>query len=174
MTGIDLRATQVQRAHAVICAAALTLTRERGCAAMAADDVAAFAGVSRRIVFNHFASRASLLVIDLEPPAPTVIEAFVSSSGNLPEDPSALLASGTGSVGSERSWLLSFPEIMWNNPEMECAVHGRPCITVQSLAEIAGHHLGTESDDLRIRAVVALTMAVQRSPLDLWYGRSHP
>ena len=73
VTGTDLRATQAQRTRAAIRAAALTLTRERGYAAMTVDDVAALAGVSRRTVFNHFASKADLLVVGLEPPAPEVV-----------------------------------------------------------------------------------------------------
>ena len=174
MTGTDLRATQAQRTRAAIRAAALTLTRERGYAAMTVDDVAALAGVSRRTVFNHFASKADLLVVGLEPPVPAVVEAFVNGSGSLLEDLGTLLASGAESVESERGWLLSFPEIVRDNPEVERAVHERLRIVAQSLAEAAGRRLGAEPDDPRTRAVVALAMAVQRSSLDLWCGRSHP
>ena len=174
MTGTDLRATQAQRTRAAIRAAALTLTRERGYAAMTVDDVAALAGVSRRTVFNHFASKADLLVVGLEPPAPAVVEAFVNGSGSLLEDLGTLLASGAESVESERGWLLSFPEIVRDNPEVERAVHERLRIVAQSLAEAAGRRLGAEPDDPRTRAVVALAMAIQRSSLDLWCGRSHP
>ena len=174
MTGTDLRATQAQRTHAAIRAAALTLTRERGYAAMTVDDVAALAGVSRRTVFNHFASKADLLVVGLEPPAPEVVEAFVDGSGSLLEDLGTLLASGAETVESERGWLLSFPEIVRDNPEVERAVHERLRIVAQSLAEAAGRRLGAEPDDPRTRAVVALAMAIQRSSLDLWCGRSHP
>ena len=174
MTGTDLRATQAQRTRAAIRAAALTLTRERGYAAMTVDDVAALAGVSRRTVFNHFSSKADLLVVGLEPPAPAVVEAFVNGSGSLLEDLGALLASGAESVESERGWLLSFPEIVRDNPEVERAVHERLRIVAQSLAEAAARRLGAEPDDPRTRAVVALAMAVQRSSLDLWCGRSHP
>ena len=174
MTGTDLRATQAQRTRAAIRAAALTLTRERGYAAMTVDDVAALAGVSRRTVFNHFASKADLLVVGLEPPAPEVVEAFVNGSGSLLEDLGVLLASGAESVESERGWLLSFPEIVRDNPEVERAVHERLRIVAQSLAEAAGRRLGAEPDDPRTRAVVALAMAIQRSSLDLWCGRSHP
>ena len=174
MTGTDLRATQAQRTRAAIRAAALTLTRERGYAAMTVDDVAALAGVSRRTVFNHFASKADLLVVGLEPPAPAVVEAFVNGSGSLLEDLGTLLASGAESVESERGWLLSFPEIVRDNPEVERAVHERLRIVAQSLAEAAGRRLAAEPDDPRTRAVVALAMAIQRSSLDLWCGRSHP
>ena len=174
VTGTDLRATQAQRTRAAIRAAALTLTRERGYAAMTVDDVAALAGVSRRTVFNHFSSKADLLVVGLEPPAPSVVEAFVNGSGSLLEDLGVLLASGAESVESERGWLLSFPEIVRDNPEVERAVHERLRIVAQSLAEAAGRRLGAEPDDPRTRAVVALAMAVQRSSLDLWCGRSHP
>ena len=174
MTGTDLRATQAQRTRAAIRAAALTLTRERGYAAMTVDDVAALAGVSRRTVFNHFASKADLLVVGLEPPAPEVVEAFVNGSGSLLEDLGTLLASGAESVESERGWLLSFPEIVRDNPEVERAVHERLRIVAQSLAEAAARRLGAEPDDPRPRAVVALAMAIQRSSLDLWCGRSHP
>ena len=174
MTGTDLRATQAQRTRAAIRAAALTLTRERGYTAMTVDDVAALAGVSRRTVFNHFASKADLLVVGLEPPAPEVVEAFVNGSGSLLEDLGTLLASGAESVESERGWLLSFPEIVRDNPEVERAVHERLRIVAQSLAEAAGRRLGAEPDDPRTRAVVALAMAIQRSSLDLWCGRSHP
>ena len=174
MTGTDLRATHAQRTRAAIRAAALALTRERGYAAMTVDDVAALAGVSRRTVFNHFSSKADLLVVGLEPPAPAVIEAFVNGSGSLLEDLGSLLASGAEAVESERGWLLSFPEIVRDNPEVERAVHERLRIVAQSLAEAAGRRLGAEPDDPRTRAVVALAMAVQRSSLDLWCGRSHP
>ena len=174
MTGTDLRATQAQRTRAAIRAAALTLTRERGYTAMTVDDVAALAGVSRRTVFNHFSSKADLLVVGLEPPAPEVVEAFVDGSGSLLEDLGTLLASGAETVESERGWLLSFPEIVRDNPEVERAVHERLRIVAQSLAEAAGRRLGAEPDDPRTRAVVALAMAIQRSSLDLWCGRSHP
>ena len=174
MTGTDLRATQAQRTRAAIRAAALTLTRERGYAAMTVDDVAALAGVSRRTVFNHFASKADLLVVGLEPPAPEVVEAFVNGSGSLLEDLGTLLVSGAETVESERGWLLSFPEIVRDNPEVERAVHERLRIVAQSLAEAAARRLGGEPDDPRPRAVVALAMAIQRSSLDLWCGRSHP
>ena len=174
VTGTDLRATQAQRTRAAIRAAALTLTRERGYAAMTVDDVAALAGVSRRTVFNHFSSKADLLVVGLDPPEPAVVEAFVNGSGSLLEDLGALLASGAESVESERGWLLSFPEIVRDNPEVERAVHERLRIVAQSLAEAAARRLGAEPDDPRPRAVVALAMAIQRSSLDLWCGRSHP
>ena len=174
VTGTDLRATQAQRTRAAIRAAALTLTRERGYAAMTVDDVAALAGVSRRTVFNHFASKADLLVVGLEPPAPEVVEAFVNGSGSLLEDLGDLLASGAEAVESERGWLLSFPEIVRDNPEVERAVHERLRIVAQSLAEAAGRRLGAEPDDPRTRAVVALAMGIQRSSVDLWSGRTHP
>ena len=174
MTGTDLRATQAQRTRAAIRAAALTLTRERGYAAMTVDDVAALAGVSRRTVFNHFSSKADLLVVGPELPTPEVVEAFVNGSGSLLEDLGVLLASGAESVESERGWLLSFPEIVRDNPEVERAVHERLRIVAQSLAEAAARRLGAEPDDPRPRAVVALAMAIQRSSLDLWCGRSHP
>ena len=174
MTRADLRATQARRTRAAIRAAALTLTRERGYAAMTVDDVAALAGVARRTVFNHFSSKADLLVVGPEPPAPEVVEAFVNGSGSLLEDLGDLLASGAEAVESERGWLLSFPEIVRDNPEVERAVHERLRIVAQSLAEAAGRRLGAEPDDPRTRAVLALAMAIQRSSLDLWCGRSHP
>ena len=174
MTGTDLRATQAQRTRAAIRAAALTLTRERGYAAMTVDDVAALAGVSRRTVFNHFASKADLLVVGLEPPAPAVVEAFVNGSGSLLEDLGVLLASGAEAVESERGWLLSFPEIVRDNPEVERTIHERLRAIAVSLTDAASRRLGTEPDDPRARAVVALAMAIQRSAMDLWCGRSHP
>nr|WP_315545358.1 TetR/AcrR family transcriptional regulator [Actinomyces oris] len=174
MTRADLRATQARRTRAAIRAAALTLTRERGYAAMTVDDVAALAGVSRRTVFNHFSSKADLLVVGPELPTPEVVEAFVNGSGSLLEDLGDLLASGAEAVESERGWLLSFPEIVRDNPEVERAVHERLRIVAQSLAEAAGRRLGAEPDDPRTRAVLALAMAIQRSSLDLWCGRSHP
>ena len=174
MTGTDLRATQAQRTRAAIRAAALTLTRERGYAAMTVDDVAALAGVSRRTVFNHFSSKADLLVIGLEPPEPEAVEAFINGSGSLLEDLGALLASGAEAVESERGWLLSFPEIVRDNPEIERAIHERLRAITASLADAAGRRLGTGPDEPRTRAVVALAVAIQRSAMDLWCGRTHP
>lgn len=125
MTGTDLRATHAQRTRAAIRAAALTLTRERGYSAMTVDDVATLAGVSRRTVFNHFSSKADLLVVGLEAPESEAVEAFVNGSGSLLEDLGTLLASGAEAVESERGWLLSFPEIVRDNPEIERTIHER-------------------------------------------------
>ena len=174
MTGTDLRATQAQRTRAAIRAAALTLTRERGYSAMTVDDVATLAGVSRRTVFNHFSSKADLLVIGLEPPEPEAVEAFINGSGSLLEDLGALLASGAEAVESERGWLLSFPELVRDNPEIERTVHERLHVIAISLTDATSRRLGAEPDDPRARAVVALAMAIQRSALDLWCGRTHP
>ena len=174
VTGTDLRATQAQRTRAAIRAAALTLTRERGYSAMTVDDVAVLAGVSRRTVFNHFSSKADLLVVGLEPPDPEVVEAFINGSGSLLEDLGVLLASGAEAVESERGWLLSFPEIVRDNPEIERTIHERLRAIAISLTDAASRRLGAEPDDPRARAVVALAMAIQRSAMDLWCGRTHP
>ena len=174
VTGTDLRATHAQRTRAAIRAAALTLTRERGYSAMTVDDVATLAGVSRRTVFNHFSSKADLLVVGLEPPEPEAVEAFINGSGSLLEDLGVLLASGAEAVESERGWLLSFPEIVRDNPEIERTIHERLRAIAVSLTDAASRRLGTEPDDPRARAVVALAMAIQRSAMDLWCGRTHP
>ena len=174
MTGTDLRATHAQRTRAAIRAAALTLTRERGYSAMTVDDVATLAGVSRRTVFNHFSSKADLLVVGLEPPEPEVVEAFINGSGSLLEDLGVLLASGAEAVESERGWLLSFPEIVRDNPEIERTIHERLRAIAVSLTDAASRRLGSEPDDPRARAVVALAMAIQRSAMDLWCRRTHP
>ena len=174
VTGTDLRATHAQRTRAAIRAAAFTLTRERGYSAMTVDDVATLAGVSRRTVFNHFSSKADLLVVGLEPPEPEVVEAFINGSGSLLEDLGTLLASGAESVESERGWLLSFPEIVRDNPEIERTIHERLRAIAISLTDAASRRLGAEPDDPRARAVVALAMAIQRSAMDLWCGRTHP
>ena len=172
VAGTDLRATQAQRTRAAIRAAALALTRERGYAAMTVDDVATLAGVSRRTVFNHFSSKADLLVVGLEPPEPEAIEAFINGSGSLLEDLGVLLASGAEAVESERGWLLSFPEIVRDNPEIERTIHERLRAIAVSLTDAVSRRLGAEPDDPRARAVVALAMAIQRSAMDLWCGRT--
>ena len=172
MTGTDLRATQARRTRAAIRAAALALTRERGYEAMTVDDVAALAGVSRRTVFNHFSSKTDLLVVGLEPPEPEAIETFVDGTGSLLEDLGVLLASGAEAVESERGWLLSFPEIVRDNPEIERTIHERLRAIAVSLTDAASRRLGSEPDDPRARAVVALAMAIQRSAMDLWCGRT--
>jgi len=141
---------------------------------MTVDDVAALAGVSRRTVFNHFSSKTDLLVVGLDPPEPEAIETFVNGTGSLLEDLGALLVSGAEAVESERGWLLSFPEIVRDNPEIERAIHERLRAIAVSLADAAGRRLGTEPCDPRTRAVVALAMAIQRSAVDLWCGRTHP
>ena len=174
VTGTDLRATHAQRTRAAIRAAALTLTRERGYSAMTVDDVATLAGGSRRTVFNHFSSKADLLVVGLEPPEPEAVEAFINGSGSLLEDLGTLLAFGAEAVESERGWLLSFPEIVRDNPEIERTIHERLRAIAVSLTDAASRRLNTEPDDPRARAVVALAMAIQRSAMDLWCGRTHP
>ena len=174
MTRPDLRTAHARRTRAAIRAAALCLTRERGYVAMTVDDVAALAGVSRRTVFNHFSSKADLIVVGLDPPDPDDVEAFVSGTGTLLEDLGSLLAAGAESVEPERDWLLACPEVVRDNPEVERAVHERLWAISLSLAEAVARRLGAAPDDPRVRAVVALAMAIQRTAIDLWAGEDTP
>ena len=168
MTRTDLRAAHARRTRAAIRAAALTLTRERGYAAMTVDDVAALAGVSRRTVFNHFSSKADLLVIGPDAPEPEAVEAFVAGAGSLLEDLGALLASGVQSLEPEHAWLLAFPEVVRDNPEVERAVHERFEAVERVLEEAAGRRLGLPATDARVIAVVGLCVAVQKGAVRLW------
>ena len=171
MTRPDLRTAHARRTRAAIRAAALCLTRERGYVAMTVDDVAALAGVSRRTVFNHFSSKADLIVVGLDPPDPDDVEAFVSGTGTLLEDLGSLLASGAESVEPERDWLLACPEVVRDNPEVERAVHERLWAISLSLAEAVARRLGAAPDDPRVRAVVAMAMAIQRTAMGMWAGK---
>ena len=168
MTRTDLRAAHARRTRAAIRAAALTLTRERGYAAMTVDDVAALAGVSRRTVFNHFSSKADLLLIGPDAPEPEAVEAFVAGAGSLLEDLGALLASGVQSLEPEHTWLLAFPEVVRDNPEVERAVHERFEAVERVLEEAAGRRLGLPATDARVIAVVGLCVAVQKGAVRLW------
>ena len=168
MTRTDLRAAHARRTRAAIRAAALTLTRERGYAAMTVDDVAALAGVSRRTVFNHFSSKADLLLIGPDAPEPEAVEAFVAGAGSLLEDLGALLASGVQSLEPEHDWLLAFPEVVRDNPEVERAVHERFEAVERVLEEAAGRRLGLPATDARVIAVVGLCVAVQKGAVRLW------
>ena len=168
MTRTDLRAAHARRTRAAIRAAALTLTRERGYAAMTVDDVAALAGVSRRTVFNHFSSKADLLLIGPDAPEPEAVEAFVAGAGSLLEDLGALLASGVQSLEPEHAWLLAFPEVVRDNPEVERAVHERFEAVERVLEEAAGRRLGLPATDARVIAVVGLCVAVQKGAVRLW------
>ena len=171
MTRPDLRIAHARRTRAAIRAAALCLTRERGYVAMTVDDVAALAGVSRRTVFNHFSSKADLLVVGLEPPDPDDVEAFVSGTGALLEDLGSLLAAGAESVEPEHDWLLACPEVVRDNPEVERAVHERLWAISSSLTEVVARRLGAAPDDPRVRAVVAMAMAIQRTAMAMWAGK---
>ena len=168
MTRTDLRAAHARRTRAAIRAAALTLTRERGYAAMTVDDVAALAGVSRRTVFNHFSSKADLLLIGPDAPEPEAVEAFVAGAGSLLEDLGALLASGVQSLEPEHAWLLAFPEVVRDNPEVERAVQERFEAVERVLEEAAGRRLGLPVTDARVIAVVGLCVAVQKGAVRLW------
>lgn len=160
-----------RRTRAAIRAAALTLTRERGYAAVTVDDVAALAGVSRRTVFNHFDSKADLLVVGPEPPEPEAVEAFVAGSGPLLEDLTTLLVCGAQPLESERGWLVGFEGIVRDNPEVERAVHERFRSFAFSLTDAVSRRLRVPVDDARVRAVVALTISIQHAAMDLWTGR---
>ena len=165
MTRTDLRAAHARRTRAAIRAAALALTRERGYAAMTVDDVAALAGVSRRTVFNHFSSKVELLVIGPETPEPEAIEAFVAGSGPLLEDLGTLLVSGAQALEPERAWLMSFPQIVRDNPEVERAVHERFQAVERVLEDAASRRLGLPSSAPQVRAVLALSSAVQKASI---------
>ena len=171
MTRPDLRTAHARRTRAAIRAAALCLTRERGYVAMTVDDVAALAGVSRRTVFNHFSSKADLIVVGLDPPDPDDVEAFVSGTGTLLEDLGSLLASSAESVEPERDWLLACPEVVRDNPEVERAVHERLWAISSSLTEAVARRLRAAPDDPRVRAVVAMAMAIQRTAMGMWAGK---
>ena len=70
------------------------------------------------------------------------------------------------SVEPERDWLLACPEIVRDNPEVERAVHERLWAISLSLAEAVARRLGAAPDEPRIRAVVALAMAIQRTAIN--------
>ena len=61
---------------------------------------------------------------------------------------------------------------MRDNPEIERTIHERLRAIAVSLTDAASRRLGSEPDDPRARAVVALAMAIQRSAMDLWCGRT--
>lgn len=166
----DLRAAHARRTRAAIRAAALTLIREHGYAAMTVDDVAALAGVSRRSVFNHFSSKADILVVGLEPPDPEAVEAFVAGTGPLLEDLGALLGAGAQNQEPEREWLLACPDVVRDNPEVECAVHERFRAAAVFLTDAVERRLDAGPEDLRVRSVVALAMAIHRASMSLWMG----
>ena len=168
VTRTDLRAAHTRRTRAAIRAAALALTRERGYAAMTIDDVATLAGVSRRTVFNHFSSKAELLVIGSETPEPEAIEAFVAGSGPLLEDLGTLLISGAQALEPERAWLMAFPQIVRDNPEVERAVHERFQAVERVLEDAASRRLGLPSSAPQVRAVLALSSAVQKAAIRMW------
>ena len=168
VTRTDLRAAHTRRTRAAIRAAALALTRERGYTAMTIDDVAALAGVSRRTVFNHFSSKVELLVIGPETPEPEAIEAFVAGSGPLLEDLGTLLVSGAQALEPERAWLMSFPQIVRDNPEVERAVHERFQAVERVLEDAASRRLGLPSSAPQVRAVLALSSAVQKAAIRMW------
>ena len=165
MTRIDLRAAHARRTRAAIRAAALALTRERGYAAMTVDDVAALAGVSRRTVFNHFSSKVELLVVGPEPPEPEAVEAFVTGKGPLLEDLGTLLVSGAQALGPERAWLMAFPQVVRDNPEVERAVHERFQAVERVLEDAASRRLGLPASAPQVRAVLALSSAVQKAAI---------
>ncbi len=165
VTRTDLRAAHARRTRAAIRAAALALTRERGYTAMTIDDVAALAGVSRRTVFNHFSSKVELLVIGPETPEPEAVEAFVAGSGPLLEDLGTLLVSGAQALGPERAWLMSFPQVVRDNPEVERAVHERFQAVERVLEDAASRRLGLPSSAPQVRAVLALSSAVQKAAI---------
>lgn len=168
VTRTDLRAAHTRRTRAAIRAAALALTRERGYTAMTIDDVAALAGVSRRTVFNHFSSKVELLVVGPETPEVEAIEAFVAGSGPLLEDLGTLLISGAQALEPERAWLMSFPQIVRDNPEVERAVHERFQAVERVLEDAASRRLGLPSSAPQVRAVLALSSAVQKAAIRMW------
>ena len=135
---------------------------------MTIDDVAALAGVSRRTVFNHFSSKAELLVIGPETPEPEAIEAFVAGGGPLLEDLGALLISGAQALEPERAWLMAFPQIVRDNPEVERAVHERFQAVERVLEDAASRRLGLPSSAPQVRAVLALSSAVQKAAIRMW------
>ena len=168
VTRTDLRAARARRTRAAIRAAALALVRECGYTAMTVDDVAALAGVSRRTVFNHFSSKADLLLIGPDAPEPEAVEAFASGDGPLLEDLADLLTSGAQSLEPDQDWLLAFPEVVRDNPEVERAVHERFEAVERVLEEAAGRRLGLPATDARVIAVVGLCVAVQKGAVRLW------
>ena len=99
------------------------------------------------------------------------VEAFVSGTGTLLEDLGSLLASGAESVEPEHDWLLACPEVVRDNPEVERAVHERLWAISSSLTEAVARRLGAAPDDPRVRAVVAMAMAIQRTAMAMWAGK---
>lgn len=90
---------------------------------MTVGGATALAGTSRRIVFNRFASKADLPVVDLGPLAPAVVKALANGSESLLEGLGTLPASDAESAKFERGWLLSSPETVRDNSEVGRVIH---------------------------------------------------
>ena len=170
----DMRATHARRTRAAIRAAASLLTRERGFGAMTVDDVAALAGVSRRTVFNHFATKADMLVLGPTTPDPEAVEEFVHGTGPILEDLGTLLLSTAGTFEAQWGDYRAMREIVRDNPDLRTALHEKIIAFSDLVTQAAARRLGTTPQDPRPRVVANLAGMIHRSAIDLWCSGETP
>lgn len=168
------RAVHTRRTRAAIRAAASLLTRERGFGAMTVDDVAELAGVSRRTVFNHFATKADMLVLGPTTPDPEAVEEFVHGTGPILEDLGTLLLSTAGTFEAQWGDYRAMREIVRDNPDLRTALHEKIIAFSDLVTQAAARRLGTTPQDPRPRVVANLAGMIHRSAVDLWCSDETP
>ncbi|GAA4547265.1 TetR/AcrR family transcriptional regulator [Pseudonocardia xishanensis] len=86
----DVRDAQKARTHRAIIAAALAVTSRHGPGGLTVDTVADLAGVSRRTVFNHFATLDEIVLAACTEVLDVVVDGFLAAtSAHPPGEPGA-------------------------------------------------------------------------------------
>ncbi len=149
---------------------------EHGYAAMTVDDVAQHAGVSRRTVFNHFDSKADMLLLGPIIPSNAALESFINSPGPLVSDLRALMIDCAATIDDQRDHFLMLRTIMQSNPELKTHIHAR-VVKFAGLINDAAFQRLTHQDghtpdcrDPRIMVITHLAGMIQRSAMDVWVG----
>jgi AcrR family transcriptional regulator len=158
---------------------AITLFAERGFDNVTVDDIVAAAGASPRTFFRYFATKEQV-VLDYErrlqerlvvalrtrPPAKGAVEALRQ----------AYIATSHVEA-ADRARVLQLGRILEAAPALRARANGERIAEDQPLLEQIADRLGTDTNDVRVRVIVAATGAVAATEFRAWVqdgGKGNP
>jgi len=169
----SLRERKKDATRRALAEAAMTLTTERGYAAVTIADITAAVGVSRRTFSNYFPGKAECVAAVAEGWFDDILASIEQAPANCPFDELVLdVLSSFAAVLPERWAKLCL--LTSDEPELHAIVEAADLINVERLADVLAERIGLPRDDIRLRMVSMIALIAGRTCLEEWVLAGRP
>ena len=158
-----------QRTKRAIRAAALELALRDGADKVTVDQIAVAAGISRRTVFNHFATKYDAFMPEVAAYSDSALKDF--SSGREPDLIRALgdvIGNRIDQVQFTSDQVRAVRKLAQDSPGLHNAMRGRSGALDARLQAAVMRRLGSTPDDPSTPMTLALARSIWRTTLDAW------